>query len=259
MRRRSSLSIFTAVQNALFIRELKMRFSINRIGLFWTFFEPFIQISLFVFVKVFIFGSQAENFDFAVFLALNFTAFNLFRNIVNKSMGAFTANKALFMYKQVKPISTIFARTLVEVFITSILMVLFIIIGTYFDFDMDVKNILFVILGYLWVVIFAFSVALFLAVSNTFVLSISKIISVVMYALLFASAVFYSLDILSAELREILLWNPLVHFMEFIHGNYFYTLNDDYVSMGYMLIWTITPLFLGFWFYERLERKIISL
>ncbi|HHO65978.1 MAG TPA: hypothetical protein ENJ71_05620, partial [Epsilonproteobacteria bacterium] len=86
-------------------------------GLFWTFFQPFFQVMLFVLIKVFLFGRTSENFDYAVFLALNFTAFNMFKNIVNKSMGAFTANRGLFVYKQVKPIDTIIARSMVEVFI----------------------------------------------------------------------------------------------------------------------------------------------
>jgi len=121
---RTPLKVFYDVQKALFYRELSMRFSKGRSGLFWTFMEPFIQIFIFVLIKIALFGKNAENFSFAVFLALNFTAFNLFKHIVLKSRDAFKANKGLFVYKQVKPIDTIIARGLVEIFITIVIIYL---------------------------------------------------------------------------------------------------------------------------------------
>ena len=96
MLQRNYLQIFLSVQKALFLRELNMRFSVSRIGLFWTFFEPFFQVVLFVHIKVFLFGRTGENFDYAVFLALNFTAFNMFKNIINKSMGGFHGKQRSF-------------------------------------------------------------------------------------------------------------------------------------------------------------------
>ncbi len=236
-----------------------MRFSISRAGLFWTFFEPFFQVVLFVLIKVVLFGRVSENFDYAVFLALNFTAFNMFKNIVSKSMGAFTANRGLFVYKQVKPVDTIIARCMVEVFITGITILAFISIGFYFQFDMDIKNLSMVSLGYIWLIVFSFSLAVFLAVLNTFIISTSKIMGFIMYALMFGSALFYSIDMLSPELQHILLYNPLTNFMEMIHGYYFYTLDDRYVDYSYMAIWTVSLLFIGLWLYQKLEKKIVSL
>jgi capsular polysaccharide transport system permease protein len=236
-----------------------MRISMSRTGLFWTFFQPFFQVLIFVLIKVAIFGSVNENYDYASFLALNFTAFNMFKNILNKSMGAFTANKGLFVYKQVKPIDTIIARLLVEVFLTGIIILVFIAIGSYFQFDINVKNLAMVSLGFIWLIIFTFSTALFFAVSSTFISSLQHVVSFSMYALMFGSALFYSLDMLSPELRELLLYNPLTHFMEMIHGFYFYTLNDQYVSYSYMALWTVVLLFSGLWVYEKLEKRIISL
>jgi len=236
-----------------------MRFSVSRIGLFWTFFQPFFQVLLFVLIKVFLFGRSSENFDFAVFLALNFTAFNMFKNIINKSMGAFTANRGLFVYKQVKPIDTVIARSMVEVFITGIIILIFIMIGFYFQFDMHVKNLGMLSLGFIWLIIFSFSLALCLAVANTFVNSVSKVVGFLMYALIFGSALFYTVDMLSPELQTIILYNPLTHFMEMIHGSYFYTLDIKHVDSVYMMFWTISLMFIGLWFYMKLEKKIVSL
>jgi len=174
-------------------------------------------------------------------------------------MGAFTANKGLFNYKQVKPIDTIIARTMVEVFITGIIILIFIIIGFYFDYDMNIKNLVMFSLGFIWLIIFSLAFAICLAIANTFIPSVSKIVGFMMYAFMFGSALFYTVDILSPELQNIIYYNPLTHFMEMIHGSYFYTLDLKHVDTVYMMFWTISLLFLGLWFYMRLEKKIISL
>lgn len=259
MIKRSSLKIFFSVQNALFLRELNMRFSSGQMGIFWTFFEPFLQIMVFVLIKLIIFSSAESGFDFAVFLALNFTAFNMFKNIVIKSTASFKANKALFLYKQIKPIDTIIARSMVEVFITAIIVIIFLFIGYYFDFNMEVKDLTMVTLGFIYLYIFALAFSILIAVLNAFIQSISKLINFFMTALMFASAVFYHIGMLPSQLREWLLYNPLTHFMEMIHGFYFDALDVSYVSYEYMSFFTLLLLYSGLWLYVKLEKKIISL
>jgi len=258
MKKRNSFKIFLAVQNALFLRELNMRFSSGRMGFFWTFLEPFFQILVFVMIKILLFGRSSNSFDFAVFLALNFIAFNLFKNIVMKSASAFKANKALFVYKQVKPIDTIIARIMVEVFISVIIIIIFLIIGFYFNFDIEVKDLSIVTLGFILLLFFSFSFALFISVVNTFIDSVGKLLGFLMTGLMFSSAIFYTLDMLPISLQSMLLYNPLIHFMEMIHGAYFYALDDKFVSYEYMLIWTLSLLYIGLWLYVKLEKRIIS-
>ena len=236
-----------------------MRFSVSKTGLFWTFFEPFLHVLFFILIKVFLFGRSAENFDYAAFLALNFTAFIMFKNIVIKSMGAFTANKGLFVYKQVKPIDTIIARVIVEVFVTGVIILAFVAIGSYFGFDLNVKNLPMVALGFLWLIVFSFSFGLFIAVSNTFYPSVGKVINISMRFFMFGSALFYTIEMLPPQIQTLLLYNPLTHFMEMIHGYYFHVLDDRFVDYGYMTLWTLAFLYGGLWFYRKLEERIISL
>ena len=259
MTQRKSLQIFLAVTKALFLRELNTKMSVGKLGLFWTFFEPFAQISMFILIRVILVGgSEGSNFDYAVFMAVGFIAFNMFKNILSRSTGAFLANKALFTYKQVKPIDTIVARVLIEVFITSIIVLVFVFIGFFFQYNITPENLLMVVFGYLWFILFSFSVGLVVAVGNTFFLSIGKFIGIFSFGLMIFSAVFFPLISIPPEAQKVLLYNPLVHFMEMIHGYYLYELDDRFVDYQYMALWTITPLFMGTWLYIRLEKRIIS-
>lgn len=235
-----------------------MRFSSGKAGLFWTFFEPFFQILVFVAIKIVLFGRSNSEIDFAAFLALNFTAYNMFKNILTRSMAAFRANKALFVYKQVKPIDTVFARASVEMFITVVIVFIFVLIGLYFNFDIRLKNFSMVFAGFVWLAVFGIVMGLLLAIANTFHESVSKVIGFLLTGLMFGSAVFYTLQSLPQHFQQILLTNPVAHFMEMIHGSYFVSLDDSFVDYYYMLIWTIVPLALSLWLYEKLEERLIT-
>ncbi len=264
MKLRNSIKIFFAVIRALFLRELEMRFNSGRSGLFWTFFEPFIQLFVFIAIHVLITGHSgkavhARSYDYTVFLASGFIAFNMFRHILNSTIGAFKANRGLFIYKQVKPIDTVIARVLLQLFLTSVIVLAFLFIGFFFQLaNIFPKDVAMVLLGYLWLALFAFGVGLLVAVGNTFFMSIGKFVSIASFGLLILSAVFYPLSIVPNSIRNLLLYNPLVHFMEFIHGYYVYGLDTHFVDYRYMLIWTVTPPFLGLWLYLKLEKRIIS-
>jgi capsular polysaccharide transport system permease protein len=255
---RSPIRIFLAVQKALFIRELSMRFSTSKSGLFWTFFEPFMQVLAMVLVKLLLFGRASDNFDFAAFLALNFTVYNLFKNIIQRSINTFSANKALFIYKQVKPIDTIIARAMVELYISAIIALIFISIAFYFGFDLNVKNLPMVIFGVFTIFIASISLSILIAVLNHFNSSIGKLVGIGLIFLMFGSAVFYSVGMLPYKMQQIVLLNPIAHIMEIVHGYYFYTLDDSYVNYSYIFAFILSCLAIGLSLYKSNERKIVS-
>lgn len=238
-----------------------MKVSVSKLGLFWTFFEPLVQTAFFIAIHAALSQrhmQSVKNYDIIVFMAVGFIAFSMFRNILNSTKGAFSANRGLLQYKQVKPIDTILARVLLNVFITVLIACIFLFIGFLFQYNIEAENILFVILGYSWLIIFSFSIGLVVAIGNHFYVGIGKFVGIISFMLMFSSAIFYSVADLPSSIQHALLYNPLVHFMEFIHASYLPELTDKYVDFRYMFLWTVTPLFMGLWLYIRLEKKIIS-
>ena len=249
---------FFNVIYALFLREIQTRFGTKKMGYFWAVVEPSAQIAVFLIIKVFFFNRSMAGVDFTVFLASGFIAYNLFKNIVTQSMGAFESNKALFLYAQVKPIHTIFSRVLVEFLVFIFVSLFFLTIGWYFHSEIIPFDLLDVILAVIFFMVFAFSLGLLFAVIGSFYETFKKIINLIFTPMLFLSALFYSVDQLPPSAREYVLYNPIVHFIELIHGSYIEVLHTDYVDFEYMFLWTIIPLFLGLYFYIKAERKIQS-
>jgi capsular polysaccharide transport system permease protein len=257
LRVRSSWEIQKSVIYALFLREVNVRFSAGKIGYIWIFLEPLLQILVFVTVKLLLFGKNST-FDYAVFITVGFIAYNLFRHIVNSSMSAFKSNKALFAYKQVKPIDTLIARLLVEIMIMGVISLVFIGAGFYFSYDMNPQNLGMVLITFIWLILFSFGLGLFVSVIGFFFTSFSKVVKLAMMPLMFISAIFYTLEDLPPSAQELLAINPLVHFMELIHASYFYSLTDQFVNYTYILMWTAFPLYIGLKLYIRLSKAIVS-
>jgi len=78
------------------------------------------------------------------------------------------------------------------------------------------------------------------------------------FSITILSAVFFPIVSIPPIFQNILLFNPLVHFMEMIHGYYIYGLDDRFVDYNYIFIWTIAPLSIGLWLYYLLEERILS-
>lgn len=253
----TNINFFNVIY-ALFLREIQTRFGSKKMGYFWAIVEPSVQIAVFLVLKVFIFQTSMPGVDFAVFLASGFIAYNLFKNLVINSMGAFESNQALFIYAQVRPIHTLFARFLVEFLIFIFVSIFFLTIGWYFHTEIIPDNLLNVILAILWFALFGFSLGLLFTIIGSFYETFRKIINLIFTPMLFLSALFYTVDQLPENAREYILYNPIVHFVELIHGSYIDVLHIDYVDFRYMFFWTVIPLFLGLYFYIKSERKIQS-
>ena len=183
----------------------------------------------------------------------------MFRSILSSSSGAFNANMGLFNYKQVKPIDTIISRALLELFLTVIIVIIFLCLGLFLGYKNFLpEHTLMVFFAYIWLWIFSISMGLLAAIGNTFFVSFGKLVSMSTFGLLIFSAVFYPLITLPPVAQDILLYNPLVHFMEMIHGSYMYELDTRFVDYYYMLLWTVIPLFVAMWLYGLLEKRIVS-
>jgi capsular polysaccharide transport system permease protein len=252
-------SIFSSVVFALFLREVQTRFGTKKLGYLWAIIDPFTQIVMFSIVKMAISDRSMPGIDYPVFLATGFLAYNFFKAVMNSSMQSFGANKALFNYKQVKPIDTIFARFILEILILIVAFLIFLFVGWYIGLDIEIKDFNMFVFALVWLSIFSFGIGLLFAVISIFYETFAKIVAFISLPLFFLSGLMYTVDSLPQIAQDIVLYNPIIHFIEMIHGSYFVGLNTYYVDYNYMIFWTIIPLYFGLFFYKNSQRKIVSL
>ena len=255
---KSPISTHTNVINAHFLREMQTRFGSQKLGYLWVFIDSIAQIVVLAGIKAVLFDRSMPGVDFAVFLAIGILAFNMFKSIVFRSMDAFSANKGLFVYKQVKPIDALITRAMVEFLIYICALIALSAIGLYFNFDVNIQNIMLFVGAYIWIAIFGLSLGITFAILAEFFENLKKVVKLIFLPLFFISGIFFSVESLPLALREWLLYNPVLHFMELIHGSYFSVLDTHYVDYQYMFFWTVIPLFTGLFLYQRTYKVILT-
>ena len=258
MQQRTSWQVTKSVWYALLLRELSNRMFGNRYSWFWLFTEPLMFVSLMVSIRTFIrIRGDVAGVEIVPWIIIGITAFIMFRDGMNRSMGSIGANGGVFAYRQVKPIDLVFASSFSTLFVHSIVISFFIIGLFIFGFDISNKNLL--LSFYAWSTLWLLGVAfgLVLSVGVTIIPEISKVVKAMTLPLMILSGAFLPVQFLPYEVQQYLLWNPILHAIEYLRLNFFYdyyTMSD--VNIFYVLQWLIPVLIIGFVLQLRFEKKL---
>jgi len=227
-------------------------------GLVWIILDPLIIIVFMTLMHTVIRGRSSSSYDIVLFMGSGVIPFFAFRKIVQTSLRVFKQNRSIYHYGQIKPIDAFLANALLESATYLIVAVLLLLGAAVMGMDVLPKDPLMVIIAVLWMTLFAVAWGLFLGVWSFFYEIVATVFGFLSFPLLILSGVFFPLSILPPQAREWLLYNPLAHFMELIHGSYLQHMDTRYVDYDFMLIWTVLPLFFGMWLYKKSEWKYIE-
>ncbi|MGA0610304.1 ABC transporter permease [Caldimonas sp. KR1-144] len=217
-RKRSPLKIQRAVLLALFIRELRTRIEGRWLGAIWLLFEPLAHVLFILTLFGFLRHTASTTVEFPVFLVTGLLPFFIFRNVTLRLADAIGANKGLFSYRQVKPIDTLFARALVETLLYSAVYVITLSGLGWAGFHwlpwapLELMGVL------LMLVLMGMSLGLVLAVVTFDRPKARSIVGLIFLPLYISSGVIFAVHNLPGEIRQYLLWNPVLHLIESSRG-----------------------------------------
>lgn len=233
------------VVHALLLRELKTRFGAYRLGIVWALIEPLTHVA----VLSVIFGIRSRTApgaaEFPIFLATGIIPFVMFRGMVMRAMTTVEANRALFTYAQVKPFDTLIARFILEVAIYSVVFLVFMIGAGWVGFDVAVQDPLAVFVVFLALGLLGLGVGALACVLNDALPDVAQLVPVTLRPLYFISGIFFSVEVIPAEYRGWLLWNPVLHGLELIRGHYFRGIETHYGDPLYLAACTVATLSFG--------------
>jgi capsular polysaccharide transport system permease protein len=241
---------------SLVLREARVRHGRSRLGYAWAIIEPAAVIIFLTILFSQIRSGSASGIDFATFFATGVLPFQMFRSTSQYVALAIDANRPLFNYLPVKPIDAVIARSVLEICTLIVVMILvygFHVIVLDAPLPRDMAGLSLVIF-LTWLM--AFGAGLCLAVGRRYLPSLPNIYGVMMGASFFVSCVFYSLSAVPSHLREILVWNPIVHIVEGFRGAYFGAYRTPDVDLFYLFIWGITLVFVGLLIEPAAKRKL---
>ncbi|BFT62226.1 ABC transporter permease [Pseudomonas moorei] len=256
---RSPLQIKKSVIFALVLREARSRFGDRRMGASWTLIEPICHLLILSVLFGLLRGRTVAGIDFPVFVLVGLAPFLLFRNTALRLMNSPKENRALFSYKQIKPLDTYIARVLVEFSISATVYAILVFGFAWFGFDMAIKSPIEWMLTVLLGVVFSFGLGMLLSLIAHAMPSSALFIRMMFFPLYFMSGVLIPASYLPHAMLPLLLLNPFLHLMELIRAEIFpHYVPVDGISVLYVIAFTLVLLFVSLGTYRVRRLHLIS-
>jgi len=257
---RSPYKVTLHVWHALFMREASARITGDRLGWTWIFIEPLVHILLFVAIRQ-LMGRvrHIAGAEFIPWFIVGMCIYLMFNTVMNRSMGAISASRALFAYRQVHPVDTILVRAILEVIIKVIVLLLLVAGAAFLEYDILPANALAAASVWCAMWLFALGVGLVLSVVVTSVQELGKFVSMITFPLYFLSGVMVPVQVLPHSLQATLMYNPLLHVVESFRMAFFANYQSLHgISMQYVMFWAISLILFGLMLQIRFKNRLMA-
>lgn len=194
-----------------------------------------------------------------MFLAIGVIGFHLFKNSAQRSIGAISANMALFAYRQGKPVDSVFIRIFLEGVMQLFVGVVLLAAMSLFGFDVLPHDPLVAIAAWMLLWFFGAGLGLMLSVGATLVPEIGKIANLMFTPLYFISGVFFAPFMMPPVFQEYLILNPIIHGLEGLRSAFFTGYpNIPGISLSYLGAFSFLTLFFGLLLHIRFSSKLVT-
>ncbi|UPW20049.1 ABC transporter permease [Agarivorans sp. TSD2052] len=255
--KRSRLAVWKDVIFAIFIREIRSKFS-DKLGISWAVIEPVVFIFLLSSIRGLVSGGHTHTVPTFVFMFYGMTLVQLFLTTVSASSGAILRNRSLFAFRQVQPISAVIAASLFELLVKAAVFLgiygLMYLIGI--EVRLDNPLLLITVVCTVW--LFATAFGMIFGLLRCFVIEVSKVENLIMKPVFFISGVFFSLQDINSIYWPYLNWNPVLNGIELARDAAYTTFGAKGVSLDYLLFVTLTAVCLSLCCYRVLWKRAIS-
>jgi capsular polysaccharide transport system permease protein len=214
----------------LFVREIRTGFN-DRLGISWAVVQPVAFIFLLSFMRGRLDGGETHSLPSVTFIAIGILFIQSFLGTLGGSARAIGKNKSLFAFRQVQPISAVFAGALFELLVKIFVIIGIIIIMYFMGMELQIANPLLFFACFFLVWIFAVALGLMFGIAELFVKEIGNVRQLCTRPMFFISGVFFSLQDIPREYWHFLDWNPVLHAIELTR----YSVNSAYGSEGVSL------------------------
>ncbi len=256
---RSHLTVTLSVWKALFLRESLSRLFSARAAWFWLLVEPTFHASYLVFIFTVVRVRTVGGIDTVLWILVGLLAFFMFRRTGTQVMNSLKANKALFTYRQVKPVDTALVRAGLEGFLMALIASVQLAGAALFGHDVIPDDALRVIhvLTLLWLLGLGFG--LVTSVATELVPESARLIGMAMMPLYLVSGVIFPISAVPLPYRDWLMFNPLVHALELTRGGFashYHVVPGT--SLEYVQGFALVLLFLGLALHRRFAARLTT-
>ena len=254
----AAISTQIRVINALILRETKTRYGNYKIGFLWALIEPLVGVTVFVAIFANLRNDSPSGMPLVPFMLVGFVTYALFRDPWGCMQGAISNSRNLLTFPQVTTFDVIIARGLLEILVSFFVLGFLLYMAHLMGFEVRVERPLGVLLVCLLLCVLGLGMGFLFASLEPLIPSIKQFGTQVMSRpLYFGSGLFFTVDTLPAAVRDFLLYNPVLHMIELVRGEFFYEFETSYGSWTYASAWAFTTLAVGLLMHQAVHKSAI--
>lgn len=245
------------VVEALVLRETRTRFGAHQLGYFWAIVEPALWIATFYALYAFVGREAPPGLDLFSFLLTGLIPFSIFNKITQQVSESINGNKALLFYPQVRPIDIAISRTVLEVMTYTAVFGVFMVGHALFTQEWPaVEDALMVITGFALATGLGLALGLVFCSLSVLTKAADRVRGPLLRPLFWCSGMFFTANDLPTNVRDIMLYNPLLHVIEIVRDGWFPAYHTRHADLGYVVMWLLSLLTLGLLLERAVRRKI---
>lgn len=233
-------------------KNLTSKYKDSVLGILWSFFNPLLTMIVFTVVFSMLFGKNVENYP--VYYLAGRIIFDFFNQGTKGAMNSIRKNgqllKKIYVPKAVFPISAIGYEFVNFLISFVILFGVMIVTGATFHF-----TLIYAVIPIILIIILIFGVGLILAVCNTYFTDIGYLYNVFTLVLLYASALFYPIEIVPTKYQILFSLNPvycaMTSFRQCVYG-----VAPNFSTLLYIAAFALTTLGIGVLLFNIYGKKL---
>jgi len=253
------IEVQARVINALMLRETKTRYGNYKIGFLWGLIEPAVSVSIFVAIFSVLRQDQPSGMPLVPFMLVGFVGFSMFKDPWGQMQAAIGHSRQLLAFPQVSTFDVLMAKGLLEVAITLFVFVFLLCMAALLGYEVRVERPLGVLMACALLCTLGLGMGFLFAAVEPIIPSVKQLSGQLMgRPLYFSSGLFFTAEAIPGAVLDYLLWNPVLHMIELLRGEFFHGFETAYGSWLYASGWSFGTLAAGLTVHQALRRRAIS-
>lgn len=234
-------------------RDLTSKYKDSILGIAWSFLNPLLIMIVFTAIFSMLFGRSIDNYP--VYFLSGRLIFDFYKSGTQGAMRSIKGNAGLL--KKIYVPKYMFTISKVTYEFVNFLISFVILFGVMFVTGAQFHiTILFAVVPVFLLVILIFGVGLILAVCNTYFTDVGHLYNVFALVLMYASALFYPMEIVPVTVQKIFTLNPIYCAVLSFRECVVYGIIPNYYTLAYLGVFGFVTLAIGIILFKMYDKKL---
>lgn len=240
--------------SSLVSKDFKIKYRRSVLGILWSVLNPLLMMLVLTAVFSTIFRFEIENYPF--YLILGNTLFALGMDTIGSSMGSVIGSAPLMKKIRIDPLTFPVEKALFELvsFAVSLIAVVVVMLAMRIPLTF---NLLLLPLLLVYTSLFSLGVGLALAALAVFFRDVLHIWSIVRMAWMYATPLFYPVEILPEWMMQVEAFNPMYHFVTYFREIALWGVTPGLAENGVCALMAVVAFLVGLLIFRRAQKKFI--